>query len=118
MKDIKIITPVDTSADWNLDIDIIDGYPTYVQNTGNTQDQRAALAAYTVMGTIPGALDTGVDWGALYTGEDSLISIDNQVRQNITDAASSVGDVTESYTPMYTSGKDKIQFLIYKAGIS
>lgn len=118
MRDVLIITPTEEGATWNLDIDIIDGFPGYVFTEENTQDQRAAIAAYTTLGSIPGALGEGVDWSALYTGQNSLISVDNEVQQNISNLASSSDNASNSYTPLYLQRGDKgISFLIYKAGV-
>ena len=51
-----------TQTNWRLDIDIIDGFPKLVPFERNTQDQRAAISAYTFKGTIPGKPDIGIDW--------------------------------------------------------
>ena len=53
MRDLALITPTE-KTNWCLDFDIIDGYPRYVPTERNTQDQRAAVAAYMIRGTIPG----------------------------------------------------------------
>ena len=84
MRDVLIITPTDQStASWNLDIDIIDGVPDYVQEEGNTADQRAALASVMMIGTIPGLPDVGVAWSDMYNSaanDTDIVTIDNQVK--------------------------------------
>lgn len=107
MRDIAVVYPENAEdAGWDIDIDIIDGYPKYVAQADNTQDQRAALAALMVRGTIPGARDIGVSWGKLLDGEGSLLTIDNEVRRQIASLAAIGNDqqVTQ-YLPVYMQNK-------------
>lgn len=116
MRDLKIIVPEDrTKVDWNMDIDIIDGFPSFVSYERNTQDQRAALAVYTVKGTIPGMPDVGVDWSLLYNQGATVIDIDNEVKQNIQNKAAVVGTATQTYIPIYTSDETGIHVAVYQA---
>ena len=115
MRDFRLITSLDGS--FNLDIDIIDGQADLVFEADNTQDQRAAVAAYQAQGTIPGMENEGIRWQDLYTNDDTLINIDNQVKQNIQDKAGGDGTLQGTYTPLYVPGTDSpISISIYKAG--
>ena len=116
MRDLKIIVPADRdTAGWNMDIDIIDGFPTLLDFERNTQDQRAALAAYTVKGTIPGKSDVGVDWSLLYNQGATVIDIDNEIKQNIQDRAAVIGTATQTYIPIYTKDDSGIHVAIYQS---
>ena len=115
MRDFKLITSVDNS--FSLDIDIVDGQAVLVFEEQNTQDQRAALAAYQAQGSIPGMENEGIRWQDLYTNEETLIDIDNQIKQNIQDKAGGNGTLEGTYTPLYTPGVEKpISVSVYKAG--
>lgn len=114
MRDLKLIT----GDAFNLDIDIVDGYPVYLDFENNTQDQRAAVAAYQAKGTIPGMLNEGVDWGALYESQDTMIQIDNQIKQNIQNKAGGSGAFNTAYVPIYAQNPGKpISMCIYKEGV-
>lgn len=116
MRDIKLIVPSDlTNSSWNLDIDIVHGYPVFVDFERNTQDQRAAVAMYTVKGTIPGKPDSGVDWSRLYNQDASILDIDNEIKQNIQDKAAITGTATQAYLPLYSKEEGKIHAVIYQA---
>lgn len=116
MRDLKLIVPPDPdNSGWNLDIDIIDGFPTLLEYERNTQDQRAALAAYTVKGTIPGMPDVGVDWSLLYNQGATVIDIDNEIKQNIQSKAAVAGTATQTYLPIYTKDDNGIHVAIYQA---
>lgn len=97
-----------------VDIDIVNGEPRYVLEEQNTQDQRAAVAAYMTKGTIPGMLDTGVDWSSLYSHDKSLIDIDNQIKRQIT--AFAVGNTGTGFSPVYRSNKGRLEVGVFKAG--
>lgn len=87
---------------WCLDIDIIDGMPKLVPFERNTQDQRAAVSAYTFQGTIPGKPDVGINWEGLYSGNDeTLIDIDNSIKQAIQDNAAIPEGPNGTYVPTY-----------------
>ena len=105
MRDLKLIAPDDGS--YNLDFDIVDGFPEYVTYPQQTQDQRAAISAYMIGGTIPGKPDTGVNWSGLYDKDDeTLISIDNEVKQAIQKNAAIPGNVAGMYIPIYTRSEE------------
>lgn len=116
MRDLKIIVPEDRkTSDWNMDIDVIDGYPTLLSYERNTQDQRAALAAYTVMGTIPGMPNVGVDWSLLYNQGATIIDLDNSIKQAIQEKAAVVGTANQNYMPIYTKDDEGIHVAIYQS---
>ena len=115
MRDFKLITSVDNS--FSLDIDMIDGQADLVLEEQNTQDQRAAVAAYQAQGTIPGMENEGIRWQDLYTNDETLINIDNQVKQNIQNKVGGDGTLQGTYTPLYVRGSSApISISIYKAG--
>lgn len=117
MRDIKYITPEDpTQHTWILDIDVIDGEADMVFKEDMTQDQRAAVSAIMCKGTIPGALDEGVDWGSLYERETSLINIDNQVQKAIQANVAGSGSMTGSYFPLYDQSDSGLKINIVKTG--
>lgn len=117
MRDIKYITPEDPeTAEWVLDIDIIEGYPDYVFKEDMTQDQRAAVSAIMCKGTIPGALSEGVDWGNLYERNVSLVDIDNQVQRAIQSNVAGSGSISGSYFPLYEQIDGKIKINVVKTG--
>ena len=98
-------SPSDTS--WRMDIDIVDGFPKLVPFERNTQDQRAAISAYTFRGTIPGKPDIGIDWSGLYENSDeTLVSIDNEIKQNIQQNAAIPEGPNSIYVPTYETDKD------------
>lgn len=115
MRDFKLITSTDNS--FSLDIDIIDGQAELVFEEQNTQDQRAAVAAYQAAGTIPGMETEGIRWQDLYSGQETMIDIDNQIKQNIQNKAGGDGTLGGTYTPLYVQNTDKpVGISIYKAG--
>ena len=115
MRDLKLIVPIDRSkASWNLDIDVINGVPTFVDYVRNTQDQRAAVATYMVKGSVPGRPETGVDWGRLYTQDATILDIDNEIKRNIQDKAAIPGSATQMYMPIYTKDETGIHAVIYQ----
>ena len=116
MRDFKIIVPNDRKeANWNMDIDIIHGFPVYVPYERNTQDQRATLAAYTVKGTIPGMPNAGIDWSSLYNQGATVTDLDNAIKQNIQEKAGIPGSATQSYIPLYVKDEDGIHVAIFQA---
>lgn len=108
MRDFKIITPLAPDENWVLDLDFIDGVPAYVPEDRNTQDQRAAISAYIMKGTIPGKPNVGVDWPALYKQDATILDVDNQIKQNIQKNAAIPSIPSSSYMPVYKTDKDGI----------
>lgn len=103
MRDLMLIMPENhTESSWCLDIDIINGFPKLVPFERNTQDQRAAVSAYTFRGTIPGKPDVGINWEGLYSGNDeTLVDIDNEVKQAIQQNAAIPEGPNGVYVPTY-----------------
>ena len=108
MRDCKIIVPTSPSEEWTFDLDIINGCPAYVASDRNTQDQRAAISAYTVKGTIPGKPDIGIDWSKLLEQGATVLDIDNQIKQDISENAAIPSIATNSYVPIYRTDKNGI----------
>ena len=117
MRDIVIIYPTAPDTSWDLDIDIVDGQPRYVSEPGQTQDQRAAVAALIGRGTIPGNLTLGVDWGGLLTDQVFLVAIDNEVKQMISKYAAEGNDSQLiTYVPIYNKNKKGgVDVQVYRA---
>lgn len=112
-----LITPQDPSqTQWRLDLDIINGFPKLVPFERNTQDQRAALSAYMFKGTVPGKPDVGIDWSGLYeNNEETLVTIDNEVRQAIQENAAIPDGPNSMYVPTYkTDEEGNISITIYQ----
>lgn len=113
-----VITPTDPqNAGWRLDFDIINGFPKLVPYVRNTQDQRAAISAYTFQGTIPGKPDIGIDWSGLYenNNKETLIDIDNSVKQAIQENAAIPEGPEGTYVPTYSASEDgQISITIYQ----
>lgn len=86
MRDFKIVS----LENQGVDIDIIDGEAAYLDYEAQTGDQRAALAAYTVKGTLPGQLDYGVSWTAVYSGSSTVSQLNNELQLQIQQEAGSV----------------------------
>ena len=97
MRDFKL-TYSDTLG---FDIDIKNGYPVYVDLENQTEDQRAAVAATIVQGTIPGQPNTGVDWSKLYDREDSYVDIYNDTSKLIKEVAGGNGVSGQTYVPVF-----------------
>lgn len=113
MRDLKLIMPTDPSTSWTLDFDVIDGFPQFVQYARNTQDQRAAVAAYTVQGSIPGKADIGINWGGLYEQDnETLVQIDNEIKQAIQQYTAVTDDPLGQYVPTYKQSDGVMQLTI------
>ncbi len=116
MRDLLLITPTQSDQAWNLDFDIVNGMPRFVPEERNTQDQRAAVAAYMFKGSIPGKPDLGVNWAALYEPnyDETLVSIDNEMKQNIQQYAAAPTTVNSMYVPVYNMTEDGIELAIFQ----
>lgn len=117
MRDLMLIMPENPhEAPWCLDIDIIDGYPKLVPFERNTQDQRAALSAYTFRGTIPGKPDVGINWDDLYSNsEETFVDIDNEIKQAIQANAAVPEGPNGTYVPTYKTSEDgTVNITIYQ----
>lgn len=83
-----------------VDIDIINGEPAYLAYEDQTYDQRAAIAAYTVKGTVPGARDYGVAWTDQYTQNNTAMQLSNDVQQMVQQESAPSGDGGANYSCM------------------
>lgn len=97
MRDLKLYY----TEEQGFDINIVDGYPEDVDYENQTQDQRAAIGAVFEKGTLPGDLDVGVDWGRLYSKEDSMIDISNEVSAMVQRVAGGNGQADGTYLPIF-----------------
>lgn len=115
MRDLALITPVEPT-DWCLDFDVINGNPRYVPTDRNTQDQRAAVAAYMMRGTIPGKPEIGIGWSDLYQEdyEETLTVIDNEVKQAIQEYAAVPEGPNGMYVPVYDTKEGGIELAIFQ----
>lgn len=121
MRDIKIIQPVEDGGDWDLDIDIVDGEPIWLESN-QSAGQRSALAAYTAKGSIPGMPDVGVQWSDYFQEQDTdgYISIDNQMKQAVQAYGISPdsSDLKESYTPFASINTDgSLSVQVFRTGV-
>lgn len=85
MTDLALITGKTEDDITYVDIDIVDGQPTYLAEATQTNDQRASLAIYAAKGAMPGELDFGVSWDSIYSQEDTTIQLSNELQQQITE---------------------------------
>ena len=110
-----LITPTEGTG-WCLDFDIVEGYPKYVPTERNTQDQRAAVAAYMFRGTIPGKPQLGIGWTELYQEDytETLTIIDNEVKQAIQEYAAIPEGPNGMYVPVYQTKEEGIEIAIYQ----
>ena len=112
MRDLLLITP-EVKGEWCLDLDIINGVPKFVPDERNTQDQRAAISAYTIRGTIPGKPEVGINWAGLYEGkEETLTTIDNEIKQAIQANAATPDGPNSTYMPVYNTEGDGIEVTV------
>lgn len=93
MRDLKLYY----TEQEGFDINIVHGYPEYVDYENQSQDQRAAIGSVFEKGTLPGNLDVGVDWSALYQKESSLLDLYNDVQENINRVAGGDGSPGNMY---------------------
>lgn len=116
MRDIALITPSDEEEAWCLDFDIVDGQARMVPEERNTQDQRAAVAAYMIRGTIPGKPELGIGWSELYQEnyEETLVTIDNEVKQAIQEYAAVPEGPNGMYVPVYDTKEKGVEIAIYQ----
>lgn len=116
MRDLLLITPNEKEATWTMDFDIVNGVPTYVPEERNTQDQRAAVAAYMFRGSIPGKPDLGISWGDIYKEDynETIVNIDNEVKQAIQEYAAIPEGPNSMYVPVYDAKEEGIEITIYQ----
>lgn len=115
MRDLKLITS--EKGEYSLDINIVSGYGELLPYENQTQDQRAAVSAYMIKGTVPGYPELGVDWSSLYDKEGSatLINIDNEIKQAMQKNAVADDGIATMYAPAYEQTKEGMGIVIYKS---
>lgn len=110
MRDIKVVQPESKDEGWDLDINIVDGEPEWLERAEESSGQRSALAAYTAKGSIPGMLDVGIQWSDFFEENtvEGFVSIDNQMKQAVSDYGTSQipEDGNKVYTPFAIVGED------------
>lgn len=125
MRDIVVTQKRPDAEDpreWTIDIDVIDGFPTFLKEPSMSMDQRAALASVMSKGTIPGKQSIGIEWSSLYSNDTSKgwIDIDNQVKQNIQDYVSDPDDTgsnkTGKYYPIFAENDGVISIQVINTG--
>lgn len=114
MRDVKL----NYTEGVGFDIDIIDGMPEYVDYENQTEDQRAAIGAVIVQGTIPGALNIGVGWSRFFSQDKTLLDIDNEARQMINTVAGGTGQAGSSYSPLYIPKDKSLSVVILKGELA
>lgn len=118
MRDVVLIYPTDpTDTSWNLDLDIVDGYPRYVSEEDNTEDQRAAVAALIAKGSVPGNPNLGIDWSQAMGDNNSFLLVDNQIKQQIASLAA-IGNENRQvqYIPVFKKDENGgIGIQVYRA---
>lgn len=96
MKDVMLIT-----YDNIVDIEIENGFPVLLPANIENNDQRACVATYMAVGSVPGALEIGVDWSEFLEKKENLINIDNSVKIAIEANGGTDGVPVSSYFPVY-----------------
>ena len=108
-QDLLLITPLTSSSEWGLDIDIVGGKAREVPGEEeNTKRQRVAVAAYITKGTIPGQEDIGADWAGFLANRSSLLDCDNQVKANMEQFANASQLIDAPY-PIYQKAEDGLK---------
>lgn len=106
MRDVKAYTTDDNL----IDIDVQDGDAVWLSIYEQSDGQRASLASIISKGSIPGMLDTGIQWSDYFTqgNTDGYVSIDNQMRNMISLYGKSQyeSDNTSTYTPVAIINED------------
>lgn len=100
MRDYKVNILKDNQG---IDLDIVNGEPAYLDYESQTQDQRAALAAYTVKGTVPGALDYGVGWSQQFTQQNTVLQLNNEVQLAVQNEAVTPNSQGQTYNALLLS---------------
>ena len=101
---------------WTFDIALADGDFVFVPTEDNNMDQRAAISAFTVIGSIYGDKDYGIDWSPYFAKETGLVNVDNQIKKNIQNNAMPdfADGVASMYGVQYIPNKDRMSLRIVK----
>jgi hypothetical protein len=70
---------------FDLDIDILNGYPKQLNGSANAEKQRAYIATYTKKGSMPLAPDEGIDWADFASGSKQFVEIVTQIQKRLAD---------------------------------
>lgn len=112
MKDLHLQT--DPENRWSLDIHVSNGVATELPYNVEDRDQREALMAYFLKGTVPHHRDVGISWADYDLGSVTLIDIDNEIKKAM-DAYVATEGTTMHAIPMYQRTEDgKIAISMYK----
>lgn len=99
-------------ANYNWDIDVVDGLPVLLEESSE-KDQLATVAAYISVDSIPLMEDKGNDWKGYLLGDKTLSQVDNQCRKNI-----NLYTEEYNYTPTYSIKDEKLVVGINKVYIN
>ncbi len=80
---LPVGTPDSDIPWWTFDIDIVKGQAVLLTSEENNADQRAAISAFTEVGSIPGAPDVGIDWAPYLSPNKDIVNVDNQIKRAI-----------------------------------
>lgn len=84
---------------WTFDVGILNGDFVLVPEESNNMDQRAAISAFTVVGSIYGDREYGIDWSPYFAKDTGLVNVDNQIKKNIQQNA--MPDFSNGVASMY-----------------
>lgn len=108
-KDIADGDITNPSEWWTFDVHIKNGDFELVPTEDNNMDQRAAISAFTVTGSVYGDREYGIDWSPFFAKDEGLVNVDNQIKKNIQQNA--MPDFSNGVASMYG-----IQYLPNKNG--
>lgn len=112
MKDLHLQT--DPKGKWCLDIKISQGTAEQLPDNIPNLDQREALMAYFLKGTMPHHRDVGISWADYDLGNATLVDIDNEIKRAIDTYVATEGTAMRSI-PLYQAGPDgKVSLSMYK----
>ena len=84
---------------WTFDVKISDGDFVHVPEEDNNMDQRAAISAFVVVGSLFGDREYGIDWSPYFAKDTGLVNVDNQIKKNIQQNA--MPDFSNGVASMY-----------------
>lgn len=116
MRDLKLIIDTSTTKAWDLDINIKNGQFELLDYDNQTNEQRASIAAYKVLRSVPGYPDEGIDWMKILEDKNNLVIVDNQIKQSIqqvTTVSQSTNMVTGQFSPVYIPDEETGLYKVY-----
>ena len=84
---------------WTFYVKISDGDFLFVPEESNNMDQRAAISAFVVVGSVYGDKEYGIDWSPYFAKDTGLVNVDNQIKKNIQQNA--MPDFSNGVASMY-----------------